>query len=418
VTIVAGIVTVPIAIRYLGVEQYGLFVTVTALAGLVGWSDFGIGNGVLTLISRAGGEGDREVAVRIVSAATFVLLGIAGALALVFALVYTKIPWADALNVTSPDARAAAGPAVAVFIAFTLAAIPLGVAQRAQFGFQEGFIASMFAAAGTLAGVAGLLAAIALGASLPWLVAAVAAGPVIALALNSVWLFGHQRPWLRPRRDAWDRRVAAAVVRTGSLFLVLQVAIAVAYESDSLIIARILGVENVPVFSVSFKLFMVPAIVLAFVFTPLWPAFGDAFARLDYPWARRTLVRSVLTAVAVGVGAGVILVAFGAPIVSVWAGSDVAPSFELRVALAIWALFVCIGGALAAFLNGLNAMRFQAACAAAMMAVNVALSIVLTEAVGVPGVVWGSVIAVGTCVFLPSAVYIRRLLQRQEPGCP
>jgi hypothetical protein len=48
--------------------------------------------------------------------------------------------------------------------------------------------------------------------------------------------------------------------------------------------------------------------------------------------------------------------------------------------------------------------------ATAVMVMNVALSIVLTEAVGVPGAVWGSVIAVAICVFAPRVLCIRRSL--------
>ena len=48
-----------------------------------------------------------------------------------------------------------------------------------------------------------------------------------------------------------------------------------------------------------------------------------------------------------------------------------------------------------------------------MMLANLALSIVMTEAFGVSGVVWGSVIAMALCVFAPTAVYILRLLNRQ-----
>jgi O-antigen/teichoic acid export membrane protein len=418
VTVGAGLITVPLAFRYLGVERYGVFVTITALAAFVSWSDLGIGNGILTLVSRAYARGDRDEAVRVVSAATLVLLATAGALAIVFAAVFAFVPWADLLNVKSHEARAEVGTAVAVFVAFTLAAVPLGVAQRAQLAFQEGFRASLWAASGSVASVVGLVLAIELDASLPWLVAAVAGGPVLGLTFNALWMFGRQRRWLRPRLAAWDSAIARAIVRTGSLFLILQVSMAVAFESDSLVLARIRGAGSVSLFAVPFKLFTISAVLLAFFLTPLWPAYAESFARGDVAWARRTLRRSLIATAAFGVVTGAVLIAVGGPIVRVWAGAAVEPSFQLRVALALWGLLLCVGGAFAAFLNGLNAMRYQAVTASTMMTANLALSIVLTKAVGVPGVVWGSVISVTLFVFVPNTIYIARLRNRGHVPVP
>jgi O-antigen/teichoic acid export membrane protein len=416
VTIGSGLLTVPLAVRYLGDERYGLFVTVASLAALVSWADFGIGNGVLTLVSSAHGRGDRDAARAAVSSGFLVLAGTAALLGLLFAVLYPVVPWADIFNVTTERAQDEAGPAVAVFVACTLAAMPLGVAQRAQLAFQEGFLASLWLAVGSLLALGALLLGSAVGAGLPWLIGAAAGGPAAALLLNALWLFGRQRRWLAPTRRAWKTATARTIVRTGALFLALQVAIAVAYESDALVVASVLGAAKVTVFAVSFKLFTIAPILLSFVFTPLWPAYAEAFAAGDEAWARRTLRRSLTLAVGVSVPLAILLVIAGAPIIHLWAGSDVTPSLGLRLALAIWAVLMSVGGALAMFLNGLGAMRFQALAALTMMVVNVALSITLTKLIGVSGVTWGSVLAQTLCVLLPTWLYLRARFEPVEPA--
>jgi hypothetical protein len=63
-------------------------------------------------------------------------------------------------------------------------------------------------------------------------------------------------------------------------------------------------------------------------------------------------------------------------------------------------------------LNGVGAMRFQATCAAVMMIANILLSIAFTRAVGISGVVLGSIVAQTVFVLVPGAIYARRLLER------
>jgi O-antigen/teichoic acid export membrane protein len=416
VTVLSGLVTVPLAVRYLGPERYGLFIAIASLVALLSWADFGIGNGVLTRVADAHGRDDRDAVRTAVSSAFFVLVGIAVLLGAVFALIAPAVPWGDLFNVASGLAESEAGPAVAVFVGCTLVAMPLGVAQRAQLAFQEGFLASLWIGAGSVLGLIGLVLAIELDAGLPWLVAATAGGPAVALLLNAAWLFGRQRPWLRPSVHAWDGDVAHRIVQTGFLFLILQVAMAVAYESDALIVARVLGVEEVTVFAVTFKLFAIAPILLSFVLTPLWPAYTEAMATGDEAWAKRTLLRSLRLSVAISVPFALVLVVFGESLVHAWVGSNVTPSLLLRIALAAWTVLMSVSGAVAMFLNGIGAMRFQALCAASMMIANVAISIVLTRTIGVSGVVWGSAIAQIAFVLVPAGFYVLRSFRTNRIG--
>jgi O-antigen/teichoic acid export membrane protein len=415
VTVLSGLLVVPLAVRYLGTERYGLFITIASIAALIGWADFGIGNGVLNRVASAHGRGDRDAARTAVSSGFFILACIAVLLGALFAAVYAAVPWGTVFNVSSRRAAQEAGPAVAVFVACTLAAMPLAVAQRAQLAYQEGFLASLWIGVGSIGVVGALVLGIATGAGLPWLVAAVAGGPAAALLLNALWLFGRQRPWLRPSLRCWDSATARGIVRTGSLFLVLQIAMAVAYESDALIVARVLGAAEVTVFAISFKLFTIAPILLSFVFIPLWPAYSEAFAAGDDAWAKGTLRRSLVLALGFSVPIGLFLMIAGGPIIHLWAGPDVTPSPLLRIALATWAVLMSVSGALAMFLNGVGAMAFQALAATAMMVVNLALSITLTKLIGVSGVTWGSVLAQTACVIVPAWFYVHRRFGSAEP---
>src|SRR5262245_28804981 len=68
---------VPLAISYLGNERYGVWTTITAIIGMLAFSDLGMGNGMISALADAEGREDKSRSRRVVSSATFILLVIA-----------------------------------------------------------------------------------------------------------------------------------------------------------------------------------------------------------------------------------------------------------------------------------------------------------------------------------------------------
>ncbi len=410
VQLLVGLVTVPLTLRYLGQERYGMWVTMSSLVAMIGFADLGIGYGLLNAVAEANGRRDRAAAAAAVSSAFFVLLVLAGAAGAAVAVAYRWVPWPRLFNVTSALASREAGPAVATLAACYLAGLPVTVVQRVRTGFQETHVDAAWVGAGSLIGLAALMLAIRLEAGLPWLVLALAGAPVLAQALQGVDLLARKRRWLLPRLRGVTRAGLRAVAGAGAYFFLLQVAAAFAYQSDAIIVAQILGAHAVTQYAVPMKLFMLVPVLLGFVLTPLWPAYREAFARGDSDWSRAAFRRSLALAMGAGVPGALALFVLGRPLVRAWVGDAVAPGAGLLAAMAIWSVMLAASNAISAFLNGAGRLRVQAACAIAMMAGNVTLSIVLTRRIGVAGVVWGTVIAQTAFVLLPLAFYLRRTL--------
>lgn len=402
------LLTVPLAVRHLGPERFGMWATIGSATALLGFADLGLADGLVNVLTARNAEDDRRGARAAVSSAFFGLVAVAAGLGALFAAVHAAVPWASLLNATSPQAVAEAGPAVAVFAACFLAGLPLGVAARVNLGYQEAHHAVVWGAAGSALSLAGVAAAVALGAGLPWMVLALAGGPVAASAANCLVLFGRRRPWLRPSLGAASGAAGRRLVRVGSLFLVLSVAAAAGYQSDMLVIAHVLGPEHVTDYAVPMRLFLLAPAALALVLTPLWPAHGDAIARGDVAWARTALRRSMTLACAVNVPVAVALVAVGPRLVPAWAGAEVDPPLSLLVGMGLFAALNGLSGPIAMFLNGANVIRFQVVCALTMAASNVVLSVVLVHLVGLPGPIYATVVTQVACILVPAAVFLRR----------
>lgn len=280
-----------------------------------------------------------------------------------------------------------------------------------QAGYQDGFAASLWSSLGSILGLLSLLFVIHIQGSLPSLVLAMAGAPVLALLLNGVFLFFVQRPWLLPSWSCVTTEATNDLWRLGLLFFTLQIAVAISYSSDNLVLSRILGPEAVAQYAVPCKLFSLITVVISLSAGTLWPAYGEAFARQDHLWIRKTLWRSLTLAAVFSVSLGTLLFIFGDRIIYLWVGSAVHATRLLLAGLAIWSVTMAVSIVLAAFCNGLSIVRFQMLVAVLGSLSNIALSVYLTHRIGIPGVVYGSILSQIFVILIPSAFYIRHYLR-------
>lgn len=412
VGIATAVVTVPLTLNYLGLERYGLWVTISSVSLMLGFADLGIGNGVLNMVSEASGRNDRDLARRVVSSGLILLSAVGVLMVLCFGLLYAFVPWAHVYNVDSADAVREAGPATAVFVLVWALNIPLGIVQRVQLGYQRGFVNYVWQALGSVLALAGALAVIKLELGLPWLVLALTGGPLVSVVLNWAVEFGWQRPWLRPAWAWFSRSVARRIINLGLLFFVIQLSMTFSYFSDNIVIAQVLGSAAVPEFAIPARMFGFIGILVGLAMTPLWPAYGEAFSRGDYSWVERTLARSLVLTLVLTAAPAALLFVMGRPLLHVWVGEQLDASLWLLGGLAVWTVLGAAGATLAVCLNGLGALRFQTVCAVIMALASLALKIVFVGKYGVAGVPWAVAIAYTTTIAVPMAVYVPRLMRQ------
>jgi O-antigen/teichoic acid export membrane protein len=410
-----SLITVPLTIGYLGNERYGLWLAMNSLVAIFAFADLGLGNGLLNAIAAAHGRDDREDAARQVSSAFFMLLSVACVLAVAFFALRGFIDWRDTFHLKSADAAAEVGPAIDILAACFLVGLPLAVVQRAQLGYQEGFITAAWDMLGNIAMLGALLLAIHLNAGLPALVLVFAGTPILATCCNAVGLFVIRRPWLRPRWAAVSRSIAESLLRVGILFFTLQIVMAAAFFADSFIIARILGASAVSAYAVPWKLFEMMSTVTLLLLTPLWPAFGESLARGDHAWVRSTLLRSIRLVAVLTAIPSLALIFVGNRVVILWTHGAVHASMPLLLGMGVLCVMQSMGNAVVMFLNAANRLRFQIVCAVAMGITALVLKIVLLPRVGIIGIVWSTAGAYGAFSFLPLLIYSNRLISSHAP---
>ncbi len=410
ITIVTSIITVPLTLQYLGPERYGLWVTISSVIALLAFADLGMGNGLLNAISAAHGRDDRVAAVKAISNAVLPLTCFACAMFTAFAALYNWIPWEKFFNLTSPVMAGEVGPTMIVLVGCFAASLPLGMVEKVQRGYQEGFEGSLWLGIGNLLALGAVLLVISLRGGLPWLALAIAGTPPLAALLNGLILFGVRYPWLRPSRETIDLLAMRDLLQTGLVYLVLQAAAVFAFASDNFVIARVLGTAAVTEYSISVALFSIVPLTLNTMLMPLWPAYGEAVARGDTVWVKNTFKRSLILTLIYSLLACGLLIVVGTRLIHLWVGASVTPSLSLLIALGAWTIIFALHGALTTFLNGIAALRLQLISTLVLVPFAIIGKAFLGTLIGLQGIALGMILSYILCSAIPYGLFVPKIL--------
>ena len=416
VTVGTSFATVPLTLHYLGDERFGLWMTISSLSALLAFADFGLGNGLLNAVAEASGRDDPAAIRRLVASAAAMLGTVASTLLLLLVPAVVWVDWSSTFGLTDPAAVGELRPALLVFAACFALNIAAGFIERTQLGLQMGFFNGIASAIGSLIGLVTVLLAIQLGAGLPWLIAALMGGPLLALVASGGWLFARQRSDLFPRRADVEASTMARLARLGGLFFVLQIAAALAYASDNLVGARSAGAAAVGEFAVAAKLFSAVSIVVPIFLGPLWPAYAESIARGDMAWVRRTLLRASCSAGLVAGLAAVALVLLFGPITELWLHHPAVASPALLWGLASWTLLHAVGMSIAMFLNGAHIVTVQAVIATVFALACLASKLYWVPRLGLEALPWATTLTYLLLVLLPYGLMLPRVLRLLGPA--
>lgn len=409
------LISVPLTLGYLGVERYGLWVSLSSLIAAFHFMDLGIGNGLVTSLAEANGREDHQEAARLVSSAFFLMVVTAVLLGGLSWVLAGWISWSDLFQIRTTQALVEVAPTLAAFLFFFLLSLPLNLVERIRVGYQEGGRHSLWQMGGTLAGLGGLGGAIYHQASLPWLVVAMLSPPAIVTLAQGADLLLRQRRWLLPSWRRVDRAATHRLLRLGGGYFVLQLLTMLGSTVDPLIIAHFHGPKAVAAYSVVQRLFFF-GFLSQHLLAPLWPAYGEAFARQDWEWVRQALRRSIQGSLILGTFSAIVLWVGGQTLVRWWVGADLLPSPFLLGGFALYSISGAVGGALSLLLNQPGLIRGQLLIYLTASVVALGLKLALTFWGGPAGAVWATVLGYGIFFLLPGWWLIDRFLRRQGEG--
>ncbi|MDR3371569.1 flippase [Rhodoferax sp.] len=353
------LLSVSLTVSYLGVERFGVWMTVASFAGMLTFLDLGVGNALTNHVARRAAEDDADLLRQTISGGLVFLALIGLGMGLLLWLIAANLSWGSVIKVDQPGLLSEARQAAMCFaLLFGLNIFTSGI-QRVFAGLQQAYLGHLVAAFGSLVACIGL-----------WFAAAAHQGIAVLLTI----MLGAQSAaglillgFLALRKQFSLRGLPGLLAlesrqlfKAGGLFFLLQIGTMVGWGADSLIISSTLGASQVAVFSVVQRLFQFATQPLSILNAPLWGAYADAHVRHDKVFIRGTLRRSLTTTLAGAVTGAALLMLFHSWLIEKWTHGNIAAPLVFVAAYAVWVVLDACGNAFAMFLNGTGIVRQQA----------------------------------------------------------
>lgn len=401
ISLVAPFIVMPVMLRHLGHADFGIWMTAMSITSMSLFLDFGIGNGLLTKLSSAYGSSDIDEMRRLISSGYAALSSIALLLFAVFGALMIACFYGLLSSGFMGDSSSSSSIVISCVVIF-LAGIPASVIQKVFYSCQLVWLGNVWQIAASVVSVLMCLAAIKLGWGAWQVVTAYTLPPVVFMVIAAVWFF-MRRPELTPSFSKVSIVEVRVLTKLGSRFLVLAVITSIALNVDNIIIAKKLGASAVTDYAVPAKLASILGLMVTTLFMPLWPANGEAFARKDYDWIRKsTRKMSVFGGAAVAV-AGLGLILLGDQIMLAWMGTLFDGQEKVLLFLAATFTLMAITSPFNMLINSTGRLREQIYAWLAFLIFTLAAKILLLE----EGSVWlmALITAVGYMLLILPAMY-------------
>jgi O-antigen/teichoic acid export membrane protein len=404
----AALLLTPLILRYLDPAAYGLWRTLSgSLLSYLTLLDFGLSAALIRFIAHHRSQEQPEQVSRLASTALVLYIGL-GLLALIvsglLALFIGPV-------LQLPPELIVPGQVALLLVGLQIAAI---------------FLLTVFT--GTIAGherydvVGGIsllttilspvISAILLwwGYGLPGLAASGVVAIGVAIGCAAVYMY-RQLPHVRVRLRLFTPSMLRETLRFSVFVFVLNLGVIVINSSDNLVIARVLGIEQVASYTIAYTLGTMALLISKRCSDVLLPVFTDLYSRNDMAALQRLYPQMIRFSTAISCATGLALIFVGGRFIGAWVGETL---FVGQQTLSLIALYTLLHGATVhpslITLQSIGQVRPAAVATLVEAAINLTLSLLLARtALGVAGVALATVLG----QLLVSVWFMPQLILRQ-----
>lgn len=336
VTVIIQLVSVPIFIRFWGVDLYGEWLILSAIPSYFALSDIGFGSVAGNEMTMRVAQDDRIEALSVFQSTWLLITGISLSIALSIAATIWFIPLEHWLNLTHLNHQSVAG----IILLLTLHVLITQQGGILNSGFRcEGnyAVGALYYSLVRLFEFSAISIAVSLGAT-PLIAALVFLCLRAIMTLVMGWDLHKRSPWIifgyaHARLDVIKRLAAPAIA-----FLSFPLGQALSLQGMVIAIGAILGATPVVLFATLRTLSRFILQLVAMFNTAIWPELSTAFGAQNLDLVRKLHHRSCQTALWLSLFAATGLAIFGGQILKIWTGGKVVldvPLFNILLGVAV-----------------------------------------------------------------------------------
>jgi O-antigen/teichoic acid export membrane protein len=358
-SIAISILLVPMAINYVSVAQYGVWLTLSSIVLWFSFFDIGLTRGLRNKLAEALAKGQDELAQIYISSTYAILTIICLFLWIIFLVANPFLNWTHILNLSSNMRAEVSLLALIVFSYFCLQFV-LKIISTILTADQQPSVSPLITLLGQILSLIFIFVLTkTTKGSLILLGTVFCVSPIIIYIIATIYFFRGSYRKYRPQFSKIKFSHAKGLLNLGLTFFIIQVAGIVQYETANIIIARNFGSAEVTAYNIVYKYFGILDMVFVIFLSPFWSASTEAFLKNDIAWIKKGIRKYNQLNVLLFL-TGCIMLLFSHPIFNLWLGKGkVNISFYFSLWGFLYFMMNTYVATYVAFLNGINALRIQ-----------------------------------------------------------
>ena len=377
---------VPITLNILGATNYGVWITLMALIEWLSLFDFGFGHGLRNRFAESKAKNEFKDLQSYVSTTFFMLLIISIFILLITVPLNLFLNWAKILNAPLSLSKELNLLATFLCIIFCVRFVA-NIISTILTADQRPFIPALITLSGNLLSLIGLLVFKPyLNNSILNVGICLSLSQVIPLFISSILLFSKRYKKISPKFKYFSRIHLRDIFSLGLKFFLIQITNLVLYYSNNIIIAHLIGNEQVTEYNIAYKYINVINMIFAAFLIPYWSSFTDAYVKKEIQWINTTIKKINLMWVGISL-LGVIAVLLSPFVYKIWIKNVIYPDFKLLFLILLYFIFTMRYSIYRTFMNGVGIIRLQFYVTFLEALLHIPVAILLSRFMGIYGMV-------------------------------
>lgn len=414
----SSLVLVPLSLKFISTEDYGIWLTISSLLGWFGFLDIGLGNGLKNKLSESIANNDETRARGMVSTSYVTLSLLATCFILIFVIGSYFIDWYSFLNISNKQLRI--NSLINICSIFFSIKLVLDLLNSILLAYQKTAFVTLLNTITNLLilGVFFFVTQFPIEENNKLLVVGLIMTiiPLIIMVISSTVLFHTNFKRIKPSVKYFKREYVSQIGSLGLQFLILQISVLVLFSTDNILISKLLNPEYVTIFNVAYKIFSSVIIIWSIIIAPYWTAFTEAYTLKDILWIKKTI--KTLLIIWIFFNAFLLfLTIYIDKIIFLWLGRNLEIDFSLSLLMALYVSLTTLGTLVASFLNGISKIRIQVYLSVAAAIINIPLSIFFVKhsGLGLSGIMLANCISISFGTIICS-IQVHKILNNSAHG--
>lgn len=386
VSLSISLALVPLTLNYINSEQFGIWLTLSSIISWFSFFDLGFGHGLRNKLIEAKVKNNFTQAKIFISTTYAILLLIFSSVWIIFFICNLFLDWSKILNTSTQMTNELSSLALLV-VSFFCCQIVLKVISTVFIADQLPSIAALFDVIGQfgalisiyllLKSTSGSLLKLSIAYSLP---------PLIVLAFATIFSFKHKYNHFTPSYKLVNLKEGIKILKLGSKFFVIQVAVVIIYQTNNIIITQINGPSDVTIYNIAYKYLTIVLMSFSIIISPFWTAFSEAFLKKDVQWMKNTLKKlrriSYLFIIIT-----IVFVSFSNFFYHIWIGNNIHVPLMVTISIGFYITAINITSLHTQILNGIGKIKIQLIAYSLAIFFHIPLALYLGRKIGMSGVI-------------------------------